>query len=169
MQDDTAADMLVMNFSWVVPGRLAGCRGPQSEEQLGWLAAWGVTALVRLAFDFETDMDSDRVRRAGLRECYEPVSDYGAPDQGQIDRVVGFLRERIAAGEPVAVSCRAGCGRTGTILASYFAAEGRSGQDALDHLIMLRPCCREVRWAPDQQDAILEFARRVQLGEWSPR
>jgi atypical dual specificity phosphatase len=168
VHDDTAADQMVMSFSWVVRGRLAGCRGPQTAEQLGWLKAWGIRALVRLAFDVETGMSSDLVRQAGLAECYEPVPDAGAPDQPQIDRVVGFIRERVAGGDPVAVTCRAGYGRTGTILACYFAAEGRSGEDALDHLLMLRPCCREVLWAPDQKDAVLEFARRVQFGEWMP-
>jgi atypical dual specificity phosphatase len=168
MREQTAADQMVMSFTWVVPGRLAGCRGPQTDEQLAWLTRWGIRALVRLASDVETGMSSDRVRRAGLAECYEPVSDMGAPDQAQIDRVVGFIRARLAAGDPVAVSCRAGYGRTGALLACYFAAEGRSGEDALDHLIMLRPWCREVRYVPEQQEAILEFARRVQAGEWQP-
>jgi atypical dual specificity phosphatase len=167
VHDDTAADQMVMSFSWVVRGRLAGCRGPQTAEQLGWLRAWGIRALVRLAFDVETGMSSERVRQAGLIECYEPVPDAGAPDQAQIDRIVGFVRAHVAAGDPVAVSCRAGYGRTGTILACYFAAEGRSGQDAVDHLIMLRPWCREILYVPEQKEAVLEFARRVQRGEWS--
>lgn len=151
---------LALNFSWLEERRIAGCRGPRTDDHLRALASAGVQALVRLAFDHETSMSSQHVTSAGLDDFYEPVTDGTAPSQGQIDRVIGFMTSAVDMGKPVAVSCLAGCGRTGTLLACHLVSAGRSADDAIRYLIQARPCSREILSVPGQRDAIVEFHRR---------
>lgn len=161
---DVTRYALSMNFSWVEQDRIAGCRGPRSDDDLRFLFSVGVRALVRLEYDRVTDMNSERVERAGFEECYEPVQDGTAPTQQQIDRVLRFARTAIESGRPVAVSCLAGCGRTGTILACYLVTKGHDASTAIRSLIALRPCSDEVLRTPAQVAAIEEFAKRFAEG-----
>ena len=55
-----------------------------------------------------------------------------------------FVHNAIAKGRPVAVSCGAGCGRTGTVLACYLVSAGYSAEEAIQQLLALRPCAREI-------------------------
>ena len=60
----------------------------------------------------------------------------------------------------VAVHCAAGLGRTGTIIACWFAHEKMSGRDAIARIRRLRPGSVET---DEQADAIMEFARRHKM------
>jgi atypical dual specificity phosphatase len=147
-----------MNFSWVEPDRIAACRGPRDDDDLQFLASAGVRALVRLAA--ESRVTPEQVRSADLDDCFEPVRDFQPPRQDQVDRVVSFIRACLEQDKPVAVSCGAGQGRTGTMLACYLVSEGRDAQAAIDLLIARRPVCEEVLYVPEQREAVEEFAHR---------
>jgi len=151
-----------LNFSWLEKGLVSGCRGPRTDEDLALLRSLGVQALVRLADEKETGLTSTDVERSALRDCYEPVEDFTAPSQTQIDRVVSFIDSALVKGEAVAVSCGAGYGRTGTILACYLVWQGLSAEAAIEKLITTRPCSRELRRVPDQKEAVFEFHRRIE-------
>ncbi len=151
---------VAMNFGWIEQDRIAGCRGPRSDNDLSFLASSGIRAIVRLAHEDETGISKADVESQGLEDCYEPVPDWNPPTQTQIDRVIAFVCSAIARGKPVAVSCGAGCGRTGTVLACYLVASGRSAEDAIRHLLSVRPCSREILTVPGQREAVLEFGRR---------
>src|SRR5262245_52788689 len=97
-----------MNFSWVEQGRIAGCRGPRTDNDLAFLATFGLGALVRLAHENETGISAADVEAHGLEDCYDPVPDWNPPSQAQIDRIIAFIRRVIANGKSVAVSCGAG-------------------------------------------------------------
>lgn len=150
---------VAMNFGWL-EGRIAGCRGPRSNSDLAFLASIGIQALVRLAHEEETGIFAANVESNGIEDCYEPVTDWTAPSQHQIDRIIGFVRNAIEKGWPVAVSCGAGCGRTGTILACYLVSAGLSAENAIKQLIAVRPCSREILNVPGQKKAVLEFEQR---------
>ncbi len=151
---------VAMNFSWVEEGRIAGCRGPRSDNDLAFLKSMGIGALVRLAHDQETSISKTVIESHGLEDCYEPVPDWTPPSQSQIDRVIGFILSAVDRGKFVAVSCGAGCGRTGTVLACYFVTLGYSAENAIRQLIELRPCSREILEVPGQKEAVLEFGHR---------
>jgi atypical dual specificity phosphatase len=58
----------------------------------------------------------------------------------------------------VNVHCRAGKGRTGTVLAAYFVSKGMSAAEALQRVRELRPGSIET---PEQEHAIADLARRL--------
>lgn len=152
---------VAMNFSWVEQNRIAGCRGPRSDKDLGFLVSMGIQALVRLAHEEETGICAADVESHGIEDCYEPVPDLTAPSQHQIDRLIAFVHNVIEHGKPVAVSCGAGYGRTGTVLACYLVAAGHSAKHAIQQLFAVRSCSREILTVPGQKEAVLEFARRL--------
>jgi len=155
---------VAMNFSWVEQDRIAGCRGPRSDKDLAFLTSAGIRALVRLAHEHETGISKADVEAHGLEDCHEPIPDWNPPTQTQIDGIVEWVCNAIAGGKPVAVSCGAGYGRTGTVLACYLIASGRTAEDAIQHLFSVRPCSREILTVPGQRDAVLKFGRRCEQG-----
>ena len=147
-----------LNFTWLIDGRLAGCRGPESDEDLIFIREQGVKALVRLTDIDEAKVSTEQVSRAGLKDLHEPVSDYCPPSQAQIDRIIRFIDEHLSIGEPVAVSCRAGLGRTGTVLACYLIHLGRSVDEALRMVRKNRPGS-VATWT--QVDAVKKYGQRI--------
>jgi atypical dual specificity phosphatase len=146
-----------MNFSWIENGRVAGCRGPRTSSDLAFLRSQGIGALVRLAYEEETGMTKRKVEAEEIDDFYEPVRDFTAPSQEQVDRVLKFMRNALNHGKPVAVSCGAGIGRTGTILGCYLVSLGLTAEQAIQQLRLTRPRSAEVL---EQREAIIEFEGR---------
>lgn len=143
-----------LNFGWLEEGVLAGCRGPRTDKDLSWLAS-RIGALVRLADEDETDLRGSEVERYAIRDFYEPVRDWTAPSQEQLDRVIAFIKTAVEDGKAVAVSCGAGYGRTGTVLACYLVANGLSPEAAMDRLGIARPGSRdEIERVPGQRCSV---------------
>lgn len=162
--DFSAAEM---KFSWLIQGRLAGCRGPKTSDDLEFLKNEGIRALVRLAETKYARMTTQQVCGVGLEDCHEPVKDFNAPSLTQLERILHFIETMHRQNKPVAISCGAGYGRTGTVLACYLIQQGRSAQEALDYLAQVRPdSAKEINEYPSsgQRDAILEFERRLRGG-----
>ena len=142
-----------MNFSWVIPGKLAGSMGPICEEDLEYLKGKGVGAIVRME---QRTVSGDE---AGFVDMAEFVPDMCPPTFSQVDRMIDFIEDRITSDMPVAVSCRAGMGRTGTVLACYLVwVEGYSAGDAIRHLRALRPGSVE---SQSQRDFVHEYEERI--------
>ena len=145
-----------MNFSWVIPDKLAGSKGPVHREELLYLKEKGVGAIVRLALRTLSG------EAAGLVDMAEYVPDYQAPNLDQFDRIIAFIDEQIEEGVPVVVSCQAGLGRTGTVLACYLVHKGHSAGDALEDLRGLRPGSVE---SPSQRDFVYWYEERLSRDE----
>jgi atypical dual specificity phosphatase len=155
-----------LNFSWVIDKELAGSAAPMFSEQLSHLKSQGIRAILRLAYPGKDDyvLDAVSVRDAGLVDRQIPVEDYSAPNQDQIREAVAFIEMQLRAKKPVAVSCGAGCGRTGTILACYLVARGYTAKDAIETLRAKRPCSIET---PPQEESVYEFEKSLQATEAS--
>jgi atypical dual specificity phosphatase len=102
-------------------------------------------------------MTKRKVEAEEIDDFYEPVRDFTAPSQEQIDRVLKFMRNALDHGKPVAVSCGAGIGRTGTILGCYLVSLGLTAEQAIQQLRLTRPRSAEVL---EQREAIIEFEGR---------
>jgi len=86
------------------------------------------------------------------------VVDFSAPSQEQIHGALDFLGRSVAEGKRVAVSCRGGRGRTGTILACAFVMNGYDAKEAMAEIRRLRPTSVE---PGEQEVAIGTFASTV--------
>ena len=142
--------MEYLSFSWLLPGTLAGAQGPTRRRDLVFLKLRDVRALIR--------MEEQTISGEGaeLTDLYEPVPDYTAPQPDQLDRMVGFIEEQIETWQhPVVVTCQAGMGRTGTVLACYLVYTGYSPQNAIDFVREKRDGSIQ---SPEQVQAIHQYS-----------
>ncbi len=148
--------MNLLNFSWMIDGKLAGHQAPSSEQDLVWLKKQGSLALVRMAEKHKVKVSSLQVEHLGLRDYHEPVPDFTAPSAAQVSKIVQFITGSLSERRPVGVSCGAGFGRTGTILACYLASQGYEASAAIDEVRVKRPGSIETK---SQEDAVKAYAK----------
>ncbi len=112
-------------FHWVVPGKLAGCPEPgivhDIDYDLDLLSRVGIQVLVTLT---EHDLDQVSLTRHGLSNIHLPIFDREAPSLAQAYMLVRRMQKLMDEGKALAVHCKAGIGRTGTILAAWMIREG---------------------------------------------
>ena len=147
-----------LNFSWLIDGEIAGHSAPQSEDDLNYLKSKGIRALVRMAESHKAQVEAAQVEKLGFSDCHEPVPDFTAPNQVQIERMVTFIRQSVAEGRPVGVSCGAGIGRTGTILACYLVSKCYTAEQAIGEVKRKRGVATETG---DQGEAVRSYAKQL--------
>jgi atypical dual specificity phosphatase len=160
---DAAALARRLNFSIVLPGRLAGLgwpfrreAGPEAVAAL--LREAGVAALVNLTG--EAYPAAARATLDGLHLIDLPVDDYTAPSLEQADEL-GRLFSTLPPGLVLALHCAAGVGRTGTLLACLLGRElGLDGAAALARIRRLRPGSVETAEQEDLVESWLGANRR---------
>ncbi len=143
-------------FLWLKRGMLAGTPVPgvyfDMEYDLKSLQRVGVTTLVTLT---ETMLEEARLAAFGLKSIWEPIPDMAAPTMEQGIRLCQQIEKLFTQHEVVAVHCRAGLGRTGTVLAAYLIWEGHGALDALETVRSIEP-----RWV--QSQAQIEFLEKFE-------
>jgi ADP-ribosylglycohydrolase len=135
------------NSYWVEPGRLLGGEYPgspsraDSVERLRRLLAAGVTYFIDLTEPgelppYEQWLPSEaRPGRAQVIYARKPIPDHSVPGAPEImSEILTYLDRALAAGHCVYLHCRAGVGRTGTVLGCYLVHRGRTPDEALRHL-----------------------------------
>ena len=126
--------MAYLNFSWILEGALAASHGPVSQRDLMYLKLQEVKVVSR--------MESDTISGEGmdLADLFEPVEDGQPPSIEQIVRMNHFIEAQIETWEhPVVVTCYAGMGRTGTVLACYMVYVGYEPTAAIEYIRRHRP------------------------------
>jgi atypical dual specificity phosphatase len=130
------------NFSYLIPGVLAGTNMPRDKNDLEYLVKQENKVLVTA---MEDSLDEDLVRTTGLEYHYFPVLPYGTPSLQQINEFIDLVNHNRQENRPVAIHCLMGMGRTGTLLAAYLISEGMSAIDAIDEVRKKRPGSIETR------------------------
>lgn len=128
-------------FNWIVRGKLAGCPAPgvsaPIDYDLDLLSRVGITRLITLT---EDDLDQEALKRHNLTNTHLPIFDREAPSIRQTHMLLVRMQKYIEAGDVLAVHCKAGLGRTGTILASWLVRDGGlSADNAITRLRRIEP------------------------------
>jgi hypothetical protein len=108
------------NFTWLLRGRLAGMPRPglhhSFEADAKALNRVGVNTVVTLTEEWQPPVA--RFAEYGLENFYVPIPDMAPPTMEQANETCGIVASALEAGRSVAFHCRAGRGRTGTMLAA---------------------------------------------------
>ena len=146
--------MEYLNFGWVLAGCLAGAMGPTSRRDLIFFSRQDIRAVLRM------EQNTISAELWNMHDLYEPVPDFSAPTLAQIDRMTRWIEDQIENWErPVVVTCHAGIGRTGTVLACYLVYTGYEPQTAIDLVRELRPRSIQTR---EQEQAVFAYAEQRQ-------
>lgn len=170
----------LVNSYWVRPGVLLAGEYPltgndaDSAVRLQDLLLAGVTCFINLtAVDELTAYEGRLPARFGGKPVVHrrfAIRDHGVPEQAQqMAAILDAIDEALAAGMGVYVHCRAGIGRTGTVIGCHLVRHGYDGSQALEILNSLwQECGRASRWPhvpeTDEQEAfILKFQNQQSI------
>lgn len=134
-------------FLWLKRGVLAGTPLPgvvhDIEYDMQMLKKVGVTTLVTL---MTKPVDKDVLEKYSVKSIWHAIKDMAAPTNEQAVVICEEIEQAITNKEVIAVHCRAGMGRTGTVLAAYLIWQGSSALDALDTVRNIEP-----RWVQSEE------------------
>ena len=141
-------------FTWVKKGLLAGCPRPGIVQELEYdleaLKRVGIKTLVSLTTQ---PVDPEMLKHYGIEGIHMPIVDMHAPEMDEAENMCRQISEQMAKGMAVAYHCRAGLGRTGTMLASHLILEGKSALEALESVRRYEP-----RWVQSEEQ--IKFLER---------
>jgi atypical dual specificity phosphatase len=124
------------------------------EYDLELIRGAGVTCLVTLTM---TPLPAGVLRQHGLQSVFFPIEDMGTPTLEAAAKLCDQLAEMLSRGQVVGFHCKAGYGRTGTMLASQLIWEGADAKAALAQVRAVDP-----NWVQsDSQERFLSS-----LAEW---
>ncbi len=137
--DTASLDPPLPNSYWLLPGQIAGGEHPgglddaETDQRLALIAAAGVDCFVDLTRSGELPAYQTRLS-AGTWYFHLPIEDHGVPDSIFMSQVLTVIAGALNAGRRVYVHCRAGIGRTGTVLGCILVERGLTGEEALKQL-----------------------------------
>jgi protein-tyrosine phosphatase len=125
-----------------LPGKRGGGQSGEHRRDLGDDVSWlrgthAVDAFVLLVEDHELDLlgvtdIGDVLSAHGIDLIRHPIRDGDVPfDRAAFRRTIDDIRLRLANGQHIAVACRGGLGRTGTVVGCLLREGGLDGNVAI--------------------------------------
>jgi ADP-ribosylglycohydrolase len=164
------ADRPLPNTYWIEAGRLLAGEYPgagrprHAEARLRKLLNAGIDYFIDLTRPDELPEYESLLATVQPDASYRrfAIDDHGLPeDAAVVVAALNCIDEALAAGRNVYLHCRAGVGRTGTMLGCYLVRHGAQNQDALDRLSDLWQQSERSQWIPQipETDAQSTYVR----------
>ncbi len=161
--------MPLINFSWVIPGKLAGTSMPGSndgdaqslQDDIEQLAAAGIKKLISL--ELPDRSLSLLCKKAGIQWEYFYIPDFGIPENvDDFNGMINRLLQSIEQGDAVCVHCRAGIGRTGMVLTCTVGKLYMLGYDkAIDTVRRTRKAVETTEQENFTKQYLSEYEQRI--------
>ncbi len=160
------------NTYWAVPGLLlagehpSGLTAEATRHRVSVLLAAGIECFLDLTHPSEIE-PYDQALPFHIEYLRKPIRDHGLPERREhMMEILDCLHDALRSGRRAYVHCRAGIGRTATVVGCLFVERGLTGEQALDALAARwRQCERSTSWpSVPETEAQADYVRR-----WSAR
>ena len=123
------------------------------------LQALGVAAVVNTCEEYAGPQTA--YQKSGIEQLRVPTTDFTPPSLEHINQAVQFMDEQIAQGKKVYVHCKAGRGRSATVVLCWLVANRQmTAEQAHAHLVAKRP---HVNRGLAQRQVVREFVAQQNL------
>lgn len=122
------------------------------------LKALGIGAVINTCVEYCGPVE--HYKTAGIEVLSLPTVDFTAPSIEHIREGVRFIRDQVARGRKVYVHCKAGRGRSATVVMCYLVCKGMTPEDAQKLLEEKRP---HVMPSLYKREVVQQFAKECRL------